>query len=553
MHDETIISRNKNNVYAKNLKGIEIHISEAPSGAQGYFCLGCDQPLQAVQQTTTSRISFFRHIATEVTIERKCVYSDETHRHKLAKILLLQNKFIKVPAIYKYPPKGGIGLANLLHDAEIIEAHSIKVETTFYEDLSGTIHWGPNEEVDERFLTVVPDIAFFNIKGEPILFIELVATHAVNFEKSAKLKRLGINTIQVKIPRDSAEAIENSFKTTANTKWIYNYVESNAQYIFVPPLSGEGISSVDEQQRKLLEESFKCRKSQISNLIRTVTRCLESQLYGNIESELRRELSRVEANTSEHQSRLDALREEYRERAIERVSAKQEEFDKEYDSFECEASNYEQGHREVEIRYNRKKADLDGEERDVDQKVANFDNERNGEVEIEGRNGNSIESRGGEIKRLSEELRENIRLENDRFEQVGRDEQGLPNRYDKLRDTISRKFDKLTKSENDEIEKIRRGEESLPTEFRLKEEFIPGEIREEEKLIDAEFEREREQTSKTILSRDSKGNTKLHQRIRGILASRETLNDIEQKQIDCKRNRTAWDYFNKGTYENWVE
>lgn len=546
MLDETFIPRDKNNVYAKNLKGSDIHISEAPSGAQGYFCLGCDQPLQAVRQTKSNRISYFRHVADNVTIERKCIYSDETHRHKLAKILLLQNKFIKVPAIYKYPPKGAIGLANLIHDAEIIEAHSIKVETTFYEDVSGTIHWGPNDEVDERFLTVVPDIAFFNIKSEPILFIELVATHAVNFEKSAKLKRLGINTIQVKIPRDSPEAIENSFKTTTNTKWIYNHVESNSQYIFVPPFSGEGISSIDEQQRKLLEESFKCRKSEISNLIRTITRCLESQQYRAIVEELGKELSRVETNSIENQSRLDSLRDEYRERAFIRVESKDKEFAEENERFEIEERDFERISKDLERRYKQRKSDVGREKKDIDIEL-------NGEIEIEGRDGDTVESRRRETKRLAEELRRNIRLETDCFEEFGREEDGLPVRNEKLRESLTRKFDKLTKSENDEINRIGERKEGLPIEFFYKEESLPEEFREEEELIEAEFERDREQINQITLSRDGKGNTKLHQRIRGILASRELLDDIGQKQVLYKRYRKAWNSFNSEAYQHWVE
>ena len=446
-----------------------------------------------------------------------------------------------------------IGLANLIREGKIVEAHSVRAEITFYEDVAGVIHWGSNQEVDERFLSVVPDITFFNIEGKPILFIELVATHGIDAEKSAKLRRLGIDTIQVKVPRDSPEAIENSFKTTSNTKWIYNYVESSTQYVYVPTFSGEGIPSIDEQQRKFLEESFKCRKSQISNLIRTITRCLESQRYGTIESEFRQEISRVETNTIEHQSKLESLREECRKRALIGIGPRVEEAARDKERFEIEEGDIDRNFKDLERRYRQKKSDIEREQREIDQKIRNLDEGRSHESEGEGINGNSIERRRREIERLTKELRGNIRLANDRIEQFRKEEEELPDRNNKLRNTVINRFDKLTKSSITEIERIGRVEEELPIEFYYKEESLPGEFREQEEIAITEFERGRKQTSQTILSKDGRGNTRLHQRIRGILASRESLNDIEQEKLYCKRNRSAWNAFKSGAYEHWVE
>ena len=531
-----------NNAYAKNLEGVEIHISEAESGANGYYCLGCDQELQAVMQTKQNRISYFRHAPTDVMFERKCTYSNETHRHQLAKRILLQNKFIKVPPVYKFPPNKGEGLTYVLQESQIVEAHTVKVETTFYEDSDGNIKWGPNAEVDDKFLLVKPDIAFLNAQGEPILFIELVATHALDAEKSAKLKRLGINTIQVKLPRDSPESIERSLRTTEHSKWIYNHVESNTEYIQISEAGGETISSIDDIQRKLFEESFKCRQAQVRNLIRTITKCLESQQYRDIERSFGLEISRVEANTKDTGSRLDDIREEHRERASKGFEAQIEDLSRQDERLTAQERDFERSYKDLEERYKRKKSELELEERQIAEEEGDVDLELSGKVEDESLNGGSIERRRRENQRLAEELGRLIRLEQDRSERISRDREQLPE-----------KFDKLARRENGEIEKLVREEEGLSEEFRRKEESLPREFESEEITTQRELEAERERANEIIVSKNGSGNTPLHHRIRRLLASRESLDDIEQALINYRRYRQAWDAFRSGAYESWIE
>ncbi len=256
------------NVWADTVKGDSIHISDAKSGKKGYYCKGCKKEMQAVKSRIQYRMSYFRHDAIAVRGQRKCTYSDETFRHKLAKELLLQLKHIKVPAVYKYPPKGFDGLSFLINEATLLEAYIVKTEQTFYEDESGNIKWGSNKGTDEKFLLIKPDVVFFDNVDKPILFIEFVATHGIKALKLSKLRRLGINTIQVKIPKDSREAIQQSFYTTERTKWIYNYDEANTEYVAISEGNATGVSSTDEDQRRLFTENFNCRQSQINNLIR---------------------------------------------------------------------------------------------------------------------------------------------------------------------------------------------------------------------------------------------------------------------------------------------
>ena len=67
------------------------------------------------------------------------------------------------------------------------------------------------EKEKEKFLLIQPDVAFFDKDETPILLIEIVATHKVDPEKIVKIKRLGIDTVQVKVPKDSPQEIENCF------------------------------------------------------------------------------------------------------------------------------------------------------------------------------------------------------------------------------------------------------------------------------------------------------------------------------------------------------
>jgi len=306
-----IIKEEINNVYAKNVNGNTIHISEAESGRKGYFCLGCEKEMQAVKSNKPNRISYFRHDHNATAGQQKCTYNDETYRHKLAKEYLLRYKRVKVPPLYKYPPTNSFGIPNLLAEAKFIEAASVGAELYFYENENGEIIWNKAIFSDEsKYLLFKPDIIFFDNASKPILLIEIVVTHKIPEDKLLSLKRMGIDTIQITIPKDSPENIEKTFVNTNRTKWIYNYEQENTEYIPISSSNSEAISSIDELQRKLFEESYNCRRAQINNLIRSITRCLGSEQYRGVTRMLESEISRVERNTEEHRKSFNQQRDE---------------------------------------------------------------------------------------------------------------------------------------------------------------------------------------------------------------------------------------------------
>lgn len=534
------------NVFADTVKGDSIHISQAESGQKGYFCQGCKKELQAIRHKVHNRMDYFRHAPIDVKYEQKCTYRDETFRHKLAKEALARLKHIKVPAVYKFPPKGVEGLANLLVESVLIEAHSVQMERSFYEDESGEIKWGSGHGVDEKYLLVKPDVVFFDINNNPILFIELVATHKADNEKKAKLRRLGINAIEVSIPKDSQAGIESALYNTKRIKWLYNYVEQSATYIPIPIAAAEGILPIDEQQKRLFAETFECRQAEIRNLIRTTSRVLESKQFTDAFKQLGEELSRVKGNTEEHQSRLDELREEHRNRAIKSIESKEEEFRKEFDEFTQQQIDFQKYFEELETRYFTKRSLLESEQESI-----------NGITTGENKGGGDLKSRvirrRDEIERLTAEIRELIRKQESEIDSIQREEDGLPKRFEQLRNSTISKFATLEANEKREMEELGFEENGLPKEFEEKEGKLSGEFERDKEQLRIEFERVREEFDKAAQSRDGKGNTKLHFRIRGLLETRKLLDDISEAQSDNRRNRKAWECFKKGTYQNWVD
>lgn len=523
----------ENNVYCYDIKDDIKHVSEVESGRKGYFCLGCKRELQAVISKKVNRVSYFRHDPKAVKAGEKCTYRDETHRHKLAKDILQRLKRIKVPALYKYPPRGEDGHAILLEQTRFIEAHTVENELTFYEDLNGDVHNGRNPEVDERFLLVRPDVAFFDLKGKPILLIEIIATHKIDFEKLVKLKRLGIDTVQVRIPKDSPQSIEDSFKTTEYIKWVYNNVEESTEYIPTPNSSTAGVLSTDELQRKLFEESLRCREAQIRNFIRSIERCLESKPYRDIEGELRSELSRVEKNTERNRERLEQLQEELRALVY-------REFEGEFTTLRTKLRRIKEERRELEDkrsnleeRYTSKKEELGTTGSLLELRIRE-------EVEGLGRDGKSFGERKADIEREEEGVLKDIDSVGRRIERIISDRGGLPERFENLKKSVREGFEFAEGRERAEINRVEEEERGLPLLFGAKAEEL-----------EREFIKLRERAVETVQGKDCRGGSELSRRIIDILEAGRSLNNFEKEIYDLQRIRAALECFRSGAFKDW--
>lgn len=293
------------NVFALNSEFKEIHISEAKSGRQGYFCIGCKREMQAVKTLIPGRMSYFRH-DHNASSGTKCTYSDETYRHKVAKEILLQKKYVKVPSVIKYPSDKISGNPMLISNATVIYAHRVRSEIIIYENDFGEIIWEKTSQVtSSKHLFIKPDIVFFDESDNPILIIELVATHKVNFKKSVILKRLGINAISISIPKGTLQEIGSLFDKVSHTRWIYNFDYDSTEFISDSNSNIEGIPTINDDQRDLLKESLKCRTAQINNLIRSIRKCMDSERFKSASRSIESEILRNEDNTERERNDLE--------------------------------------------------------------------------------------------------------------------------------------------------------------------------------------------------------------------------------------------------------
>lgn len=528
------------NVYALNLQDEEVFIGDVERGRKGYFCMGCKREMQAVKPKLANIRPYFRHDVKALKDGKKCTYSDETFRHKLAKEILQINKSIKVPAVYKYPPKGAEGCPNLISESKVIEAFSVGIERYFYEDENGKISYGKNVESASKYLLLKPDVTFFDKNHNPILFIELVATHKVSEEKKTKLSRLGIDTIQITIPKDSPEAIGKALNSTNHTKWIYNYEQEITQYIPISKSNSEGIQPIDEIQRKLFEESYKCRAAQIGNLISTIRKCLGSEYYVQIERDFRSEISRIEENTERHRNQWGRICEGRRTEISEKHANEIASFESAQERVKQDETKFQEYIRNMEERYNtkRKKIECDtesyrdselllsGKEEYLDRAISNEEtairtiNEEQGELEQKERNfGTTREQIERRFENRKSELLKNIERDSIREgEALTRIEENLLDSPEKFR------IEELRLSES--LDKNRRKSQ---LEFEARNKRIIGEIEEGNIGKHGEFSREVEKYNHAMA----------------------LLYDLPAKYLNRERIRTSLEAIRSGTYKNW--
>ncbi len=536
------------NEYAKNVKGDPVFILNAESGRKGYWCMGCDAEMEAVRRKKNIlHKSYFRHVAKDVKKgEIPCTFSNQEFRHNLAIDILQRTKRIKVPNLYKYSPDGKS--AKLIQEAKFIEAHSVKAELSFYEDDDGNVLFGKNPEIDNKNLLIIPDVTFFDVQGKPILLIEIVVTHKLNDDKKAKIRRLGIDTIQIIIPKDSPENIAKNFLGTKNTKWVFNHVEQNTNYLQLPSGHTEGISQIDELQMGLLRESIICRRNQISNLIRSITRCVESQLYKRVEFNIGQEIQRIEKATREHQSRLDEIQEGIENEIYSELGNRREELDTRKEEFREYCSG-------LEKRYFAKRNELEQEQEYT-----------NGDIKFRYEVGRTEEDIRKEFDRKESEIRDGYNFEEGvisideeriRNEIIGiyRDEERIRADIDKRRRYEQSRYSENYKSITSRIN-------SLRNEFERKERFIIEQLEEEERKLVARIRKEEESIEteiqnyrrRIIQHMEGDDNFRIEElpdRIKKLSYTRRILNDWEEEHSTYQRYRLALEYVKKGTWKKW--
>ena len=508
------------NEYAKDGQGDIKFILDVVSGRKGYWCLGCGKEMQAVKFKAEHFKSYFRHDPKDVKFDYKCTFSNQNARNLLAMDILGRTKRIKLPNLYKFSPDSTSKI--LIRESAYIEAHSVRAELSFYENVEGEILWEKDPDIDSHCLLIKPNVTFFDIQGKPILLIEIVTSNKINDERRVNLKRLGIDTIQITLPKDSPENIAKSLEISQRTKWVYSHVEQNTTYLQLSSRDRQAVSATDDIEMGFFRETFACRESQIKNLIRSITRCLESQQYRRTEQELRSELSRVEGNASRDFARLEGMRNEHRGRVEGRYSKKiaaiaenERQFNVDFGATEAEVNRKE---RELEQRYLAEKGRIEDRRREL----AEF-GEQCGNV------AGAQRALDGESKAIREKI---SNVEGRIADTVGD------------RERVPAKFEKLHRQEQSRFEILRRG-------IAEEEKNLPNQFDEGKRRLEAKFEADRERAIEIIAYRDCGGDSELSEGIKRIFTARGIIDDIEEAQLAYSRSRKAYDCYMDGTYKNW--
>lgn len=584
-----VLSVIEQNEYAKDNFGNHVYIRDVVSGQKGYWCIGCGFEMIAVHGTIINRKKHFRHAAEGVNKKRNCTFSNEEYRHKLAIEILQFSKRIKVPNLYSYSQDGEKKI--LLEESRYIEADHVKAELTFYEDDDGNVKWGKNPDLLNKNLLIRPDLTFFNAKGEPLLLLEIVVSHKIDDEKKVKLKRLGINTIQIKIPKDSEENIKKGLQTSVNTQWVYNNEQERTNFIQISKRNRTQVLPTDELEKRLFRESFECRKSQLGNLIRSIEKCMGNQRYRDIANQLEQELSRVKTNTESNRIRLEELRTGIRERvktrnkntldSLEREESECAELYRRTDGelqeiFDDAKRKQDENFGRLEERYQSTKRELEDsrieyfrEERRIDDFIESFDGigsrketirDASGrlQIEIEGISGNKNDFRTGIIRRRADEqsrysesyraIRARIDTLSDEFKQkeleIAGFEKSEQSRYSESYRTVEAEIDSLTtefERKESTIIKYLREEESK---------FISG-IRIEEESIVSEIKRFRERVDHFMEEQNTFRIEGLPIGIKKLSDSRRILNNWEKEHSTYERYRVALEFIRRGVYKTW--
>lgn len=563
-----------NNDWAKTVKGEHLFINNAESGRKGYYCIGCDKQMEAVKKKNVNHRSYFRHIPVDVAKdETPCTFSNREYRELLATDILQRLKTIKVPNVYKYPSKKEEGAPMLLDKARVITAHKVKSQITFYEDSDGAVKYGKNPDIEDRYLLIRPDVVFFNIDNEPILFIELVITHKVNEEKKIKLRRLGIDTVSVIVPKSSEQDIEDNFRSTKRIKWEYNGNEANTKYVPVSFGTSEGVLEFDADQRRIFEESLACRKARLSNTLRTIRKCLGAEPYRRAQRDFESEISRIEKATDSERQRLEEMegridkevREQFRDRAFNIESQRGD--------LNVREEGFREEFNDLENRYQSKKEELRTNQRRV-----------NSDKEAELENGGTEESIRGRFGRASQELREGFDREEESLIRIIERRIETNNQLSGESEELSEEFRQLEKQERESFN-IRKTEarEQNREWYRINEEGISenigrekrsiGDVQYKEQTLREEFEQLEKQEEesfreeKAILDSEEKGleesireelirelkepTSELPKRIKFILEAQRVGRDFETASSEEQYYRRAREFFNKGTWKTW--
>jgi hypothetical protein len=498
-------NHDKENSFALKSKLTRIHISEAESGRNDYYCTSCEAEMQAVKSRLANRISYFRHDPKDVERRKNCTYSDKEERFKVAAEILIRLKKVKVPALYKYPAKEVDGPPLKLASSKFVEAFKVGTNLYFYEDRDGNIHWGGQCDAPELEFLFRADVVFLSQRETPILLIEFVENHKrSNDDAKVKLKRLGIDAVQIRILRESPQEIEKQFSQTDNIKWSYNYEQERAQYISISGTHPESISPIDDIQRDFFGDNFNCKQAEIRNLIRSIAKCLGSKYYRETLERIQLEIDRVDQESIKIAEQFTDLQTRAKEDIRREYSTEEESIRARREELSGQEKRLAELNHKLENRYLRKKAEIETERGEFESRIDK-------EFREKGTRGSTLSERKRAIANQIAGVEGDIKSARESIDQVQRDSEALS-------------------------EKFRKEEEDLAKSFEFEE---------------AELERNETESINRIRARDSRGIPELPDGLQTVADIRRFIFNVIERQSSVVRRRAAWKSLRSGAFKNW--
>ncbi len=287
-------------------------------------------------------------------------------------------------------------------------------------------------------ISSISPFIFHDEKDEPILFIELVDTNKVSDEKKIKLRRIGINTVSIIVPRGSDQEIADNFKSIERVKWEFNEEEANTTYLSVSHRAPEGLLDIDEDQRRIFGESIACRRNGIVNDIRSITACLGGESYRSARQDFERELFRIKKATVAEQERLEELETRIDREVRNQFTEQNIDLERQGGKLDDAENKFQEDFTELEERYQSKKEEI----------RKNHERARRDKI--------TVLQDGGTEKAIRERYRQRSEELRDEFEKISEDYKRIINeKNESIRElserteTQSRRYIQLNRDEQD--------------------------------------------------------------------------------------------------------
>ncbi|MET3501339.1 hypothetical protein ABIC45_002951 [Mucilaginibacter rubeus] len=550
----------ENHEYARSVGyGGVIHITNVKeSGRHDFTCLGCGKPMQAILRKIYGPKPYFRHDVMDVPVYERCPFSNVQARRIIALETLQLEKQLRLPPLYKFPPKGSGGLAIPLQDAQTLHFDSVKRNLHCFETPEGDLILAevPASEDDLHLFSV--DAVGYDEDENPTLLILLSdgKRKKMDVDLMAALPILGVDAVMITPPRSTPEEIFNAVMNGKNTKWLYNNDERAFNYDSLSADLPKGVPTADLDEGFLFEETFDCRTAEINNLIRTFNKFLGTESYRAAEQHNRQVIGETELAITRAGERRDEFEDQYRTASESAHQRELDEVDERRGRLGTAKTEFSGNYQALDERYRRKKRELEEAARVLESSI------RAAEL-APSSSGRSIAARRSEIERNDQSARRRM---DDLFERelrsVDSQRTGIARTIaseraaiERLRELIAKepgRLERLLREKATEFDQLERNESTAIEQIHTDRANLPGRFRGEEEKLGTEIEELRNRAAAAMEARDARGVTGLSRRLKALLDGRGHLLAITHAQSDYRRHRTAKEFLESPAGEAWL-